>query len=321
MHMHMSHAHVTYTCQMHMHMRMHMHICIHASQVRELFCPKEGSKLIMGFVSSLMLLAGIALTGLMAVALFGVSVHSYVTLVAVEVKAFLDESALYMVFIVGILLLSIGFATLCALCFKSRKLLLVILCFWVVTLLLMFGISAFMAYWIHSLDDVTNDQLATLQGSAGAQYEGKFGAAALQEVEGFVCRTYQLCCRDPSLDLPMVAVEASSGPSSAATNRTCLQQHEGTGTDIAVTMQDPSKDNFCPYLTGSKKFTAAPPASVCQVFDLINPTTQCQTNFCLLGTEGYFDFVINVVAFLRQYATWIGAGFSVLVLFQMVSST
>ena len=31
------------------------------------------------------------------------------------------------------------------------------------TLLLMFGISAFMAYWIHSLDDVTNDQLAMLQ--------------------------------------------------------------------------------------------------------------------------------------------------------------
>ena len=30
-------------------------------------------------------------------------------------------------------------------------------------------------------------------------------------------------------------------------------------------MQDPSKDNFCPYLTGSKKFSAAPPASVCQV--------------------------------------------------------
>ena len=27
----------------------------------------------------------------------------------------------------------------------------------------MFGISVFMAYWIHSLDDVTNDQLATLQ--------------------------------------------------------------------------------------------------------------------------------------------------------------
>ena len=120
------------------------------------------------------------------------------------------------------------------------------------------------------------------------------------------------------LSLRVCASQASSGPSSAATNRTCLQQHEGTGTDIAVTMQDPSKDNFCPYLTGSKKFSAAPPASVCQMLDLINPISQCQTNFCLLGTEGYFDFVINVVAFLRQYATWIGAGFSVLVLFQMV---
>ena len=152
-----------YTCRRELLASSSPHTCIYASQVRELFCPKEGSKLIMAFVSSLMLLAGIALTGVMAVAIFGVSVHSYVTLVAVEVKAFLDETALYMVLVVGVLLSSVGFATLCALCCKSRKLLLVILCFWVLTLLLMFGISAFMAYWIHSLDDVTNDQLATLQ--------------------------------------------------------------------------------------------------------------------------------------------------------------
>ena len=50
-------------------------------------------------------------------------------------------------------------------------------------------------------------------------------------------------------------------------------------------MQDPSKENFCPYLTGSMKFSASPPESVCKIFDLINPISQCQTNFCLLGTE------------------------------------
>ena len=116
--------------------------------VRELFCPKEGSKLIVGFVSSLMLLAGAALTGLVAVAIFGVSVHSYVTLVAVEVNAFLDETALHVLLAVGVLLLTVGLATLCAMCCKSRKLLLVILCFWVLLLLFMFGLSTFMAYWI-----------------------------------------------------------------------------------------------------------------------------------------------------------------------------
>ena len=64
--------------------------------------------------------------------------------------------------------------------------------------------------------------------------------------------------------------------------------------------------------------TANPPESVCQLIDLVSPQTTCQTNFCLLGAEGYFDFVSNVVAFVREYATWIGAGFSVIVLFQMV---
>ena len=66
-------------------------------------------------------------------------------------------------------------------------------------------------------------------------------------------------------------------------NRTCLQQHEGTSTDIAVTMQDPSKANFCPYLTGSSDLEVTLPDSVCKLIDLINPVSQCQTNFCLLG--------------------------------------
>jgi hypothetical protein len=114
-----------------------------------------------------------------------------------------------------------------------------------------------------------------------------------------------------------VASESSSGVVVYG-NRTCLQQHEGTSTDIAVTMQDPSKANFCPYLTGSSDLEVTLPDSVCKLIDLINPVSQCQTNFCLLGAEGYFDFVLNVVAFLREYATWIGAGFSVCVVFQLV---
>jgi hypothetical protein len=35
--------------------------------------------------------------------------------VAVEVKAFLGDTALYVIFVVGLLLLTIGLATLCAL--------------------------------------------------------------------------------------------------------------------------------------------------------------------------------------------------------------
>ena len=47
--------------------------------------------------------------------------------------------------------------------------------------------------------------------------------------------------------------------------------------------QDPSKENFCPYLTGSKRFTAAPPASVCQVH-LPTPNVVTCAPPCLLPT-------------------------------------
>jgi hypothetical protein len=182
--------------------------------VRVLFCPKEGSKMIMAFVATLMVLLGAALTALMAVAIFNVNAVSQVTLVAVEVEAFLGETALYVLLAIGApalmpaphhrlhlrplllllrrrrrrrrrrrhrhlrrrrrrasepppppctgaILLSVGLATLVALCAKSRCLFITLLIFWVLLLLTMFGISAFLAYWIHSLDDVTNDQLAT----------------------------------------------------------------------------------------------------------------------------------------------------------------
>merc|ERR1712166_342203 len=83
-------------------------------------------------------------------------------------------------------------------------------------------------------------------------------------------------------------------------------------------MGDPSQENFCPYLAGSYMLSATPPDTICKLIDLIAPQETCQANFCLLGSEGYFDFVLEVVAFLREYATSIGAGLSVTVLFMMV---
>ena len=286
---------------------------------RTMFCPKEGSTYIMGFVSLLMLLVGAGLSGLFLIAALAIEVHSTVDLWAVEIDTFLDAAAVYVLLGLGGTLMVVGFATLCGMCCRSRCLLLTMFVFWVLLLLAIFGTSGFLAYWISTLDDVTSDQLATLQGESDGMHDGKLGATALAEVEGFVCRTYQLCCRDPALGQPAVP-EAGSGAATtlALANRTCLQQHEGTSSDIAITMEDPSQENFCAYLTGSYMLSATPPDTICKLIDLIAPQETCQANFCLLGSEGYFDFVLEVVAFLRQYATWIGAALSVTVLFMMV---
>ena len=116
------------------------------------------------------------------------------------------------------------------------------------------------ADWIASLDEISADQLETLQGTSDGIHEGKFGAAALAEVEGFVCRTYQKCCRDPALETP-VSSEVGSGADVEIvyTNRTCLQAHEGVGSDIAITMEDPSKENFCPCARHAATTTSGRP--------------------------------------------------------------
>ena len=96
-------------------------------------------------------------------------------------------------------------------------------------------------YWVHSLDDVTNDSLQTLRGSSGGVHSGAFGEVALAEAEAFTCRTYQKCCRDPGLDL-------INGGSAG----TCLDAHEGTSTDITTAFEDVSSPNFCPYVSGGR---------------------------------------------------------------------
>lgn len=142
------------------------------------------------------------------------------------------------------------------------------------------------------------------------RYEGRLGSSALTEVEGFVCQTYRKCCRDPILDLSPTDVsgdlESSSGSGSGIsddftlTNRTCLQQHEGTGSDVAISMEDPSSEKFCPYVVGNE-IRIAPPTGICNPLNLTFPLAACQKNFCLTGSEGYFDFLLNLVAFVRYY--------------------
>jgi len=88
-------------------------------------------------------------------------------------------------------------------------------------------------------------------------------------------------------------------------------------TDVEISLEDPSSANFCPYVTGST-VRIAPPTGICNPLDHVYSLDTCREHFCTAGAEGYFDFLMNLVAFIREYATWIGGGFSLLVLVQLV---
>ena len=178
--------------------------------------------------------------------------------------------------------------------------------------------SFLLCWWVYVLEDVPNETLATLQGKDDGRYEGELGAETLTNIEGFVCQLYQKCCRDPQLDMPMPTPTPSGGGDSVQpANRTCLYSHEGVGSDVEVTLADPSSPKFCPYVTGSDR-RFAPPSGICHPLDSVFPLADCRANFCLSGPEGYYNFLNELVGFLRQYATAFAGLFACLVLVELV---
>jgi len=152
-----------------------------------------------------------------------------------------------------------------------------------------------------------------------------FGAVALAEAEGFVCQTYQKCCRDPSLDDISIDELSSGSPGSVYVNSssskpgTCLDAHAGTATDITVAFEDVSSNNFCAYVSGGR-YSYSTPSGVCDLIAAGLPgwsLDACRTDFCTLGTDGYFDFVRRVVDLIRQYSYYLAAGFATWALFQL----
>ena len=197
---------------------------------------------------------------------------------------------LYVIGIVGGVIMLVGLTTLLGICCKSACLLVVMQMFWIVLLLAQIALAVFLFYWVQALDDVSADTLSNLQGVGDGVHEGKLGADALKEAEGFMCRSYQRCCRDPALDAPAHA-ETGSGEvnMAAAGNRTCLASHAGTSSDVAAAFDDPSTPSFCEYISGSSETVALKPNT--RTWSTPLPLETCRANFCLLGAEGYFEFV------------------------------
>ena len=94
--------------------------------------------------------------------------------------------------------------------------------------------------------------------------------------------------------------------------------HEGVPL-ATVELRDPSHENFCRIVTGSSTSSPTPPLAACQLVDILNvvPLATCQSEFCVSGTDGYYEFVAELVNAVVSSAGYIGGGFVVAFLFSL----
>jgi len=298
-----------------------------ASCARAVACPKQGSKGIVICLSMLLGFVGGIFLGCAAYGLF----YDFEF-----VSGFVGVPTLYGLASIGGALVVLLLLTLFAVCCSSRCLLLLVFLLYIFFVLIQAGSTVLVFYWSYLVTSVTGDTVDTLSGNnADGKWDGHLGETALKEVEGIMCRTYQLCCRDldasPSI-LPFddfasgsgsgIQSDYASGFVEAPASDTCLQQHAGQTVDIAVVMQDPSSDNFCPYVSGSDR-SVKPAVGTC---DFLNwavtdfSLSACQEKLCVFGIDGYEEFTEQVVNWMRSNAIIIGAVSAFAVLFQLILS-
>jgi len=284
-------------------------------------CPPNGSYGIACSLSFILALLGGGLLGVGCYARF----YNYDLF-----SAYVGHSTLYGVMAAGGVIIVVSLAALLGLCRKSGCMLLTVAVVVVILVLVELGITGFIIYWIYSLQDIANDQQQTIQGDGEGRWEGRFASSALAEIENVMCRTYQLCCRDPALDRmgrPGAAdlasgIEAASGAAAIVLTggATCFGHSESLSNDLQSSLQDPSSEKFCPYISGSTS-DVEPPSGVCDALDTVVSDfsqSECQSHFCEYGAEGYFEFVTIMVEFIRTYAIAIGGVYTVIVLLQLV---
>jgi len=285
--------------------------------MREFLCPKPGSRRVLGISNSILIAAGLACFIFNVLALSDIDTLPELDLLGEEVEAFIGRWIMVGFGAIGLVLTLIGVATLVGICLTSTKLLMAAWLAWFVAMLLQVTTAIAVCYWIYVLADMPNESLKTLQGTSTGRYDGKLGASTLEEVEGFMCQLYRKCCRDPILDTPLVEGGSGQVGVNEASNRTCIYAHEGTTSDVAIALEDPSSVHFCPYVTGADR-RIAPPEGICNPLDSVYSLEPCRERFCTSGQEGYFDFVLNLVAFIRSYAMTFGGAFSMLILVEVI---
>jgi hypothetical protein len=129
--------------------------------------------------------------------------------------------------------------------------------------------------------------------------------APLSYFKSLLCTSYQTCCRDPKLDVALVA------------NTTCLIAHAGL-TDVELALKDPSHSNFCAYSTGiPHDLLVSPPGAICLLLEAVTDgftLDTCQSSFCPLGVDGHANFVSAILQLIRTYSIPLGAIFGSIVI-------
>ena len=103
-----------------------------------------------------------------------------------------------------------------------------------------------------------------------------------------MCKSYKTCCTPDSL-------------SASALNGTCTAPHEGQGLSPQYILSDPSRPEFCKYLTGSS-FSISIAKGSCPIFDTrgIIDLKTCQAGFCTKGVDGYLAFLDNGTQYVKR---------------------
>jgi len=317
-------------------------ILIVISFVRGIVCPKSGRP------ARTISYVFIVLVGALAIGILGGAILLHVE--RDTYRAFVGNQTIIVCVVFGCVLLC--FASAMAYGLIRHKVCILRIGFWLLVLLTICEVlfALLCIYWVYSLGLVPSDALDSLFGNARKHLDDFLGTILDQPValaEGLVCKTYQTCCftgvhddleygsaieygvNDRGFDggADDIGSGAFNATVSAAVNTnqtTCLAQHEGTLTDVEITLRDPSTPAFCAYTSGApQEMLVAPPNVTCTLLDHLASSepwslANCRRNFCEQGTDGYLEFVNMFVNLLQKYAIPLAAGFATLVILQMV---
>ena len=258
-------------------------------------CPARGSTTIAGWLSFVVWAFGAGMLGFSVWALFFTDIFN----------PFLGFAGLWVLFGLGLMLIIIASLTCIGICCKSRLILTVVAFTLSILLIAQVVLTILILYWSYSMQMVSEESLATLEGSdKQGRWDGALGEDVLKYIESFMCNTYTLCCKDPNL----------------GDDGTCIVQHPGVTNDVGVTLVDPSQPSFCPYVSGAST-NLRPSEGTCKLLHWLIPDfelDQCRRAFCPSGVEGYSDFVDDSLTWMRNNAMYIGGVIAFFVLFQLI---
>mmetsp|Transcript_16384 Transcript_16384/g.27922 ORF Transcript_16384/g.27922 Transcript_16384/m.27922 type:complete len:866 (-) Transcript_16384:715-3312(-) len=289
--------------------------CLLLGPLQRLLCPRTKRCATIANVLSVVV-------GLVAAIICGFSCYGWANYGVLE--AFVATSTVITFAIASFLIFLFACAAFAAVIKRWRKTLLA--GFWLLMLLAVLEalMTIFLSYWVYTMDDVSANQINVISGtevvSTGDNLIRDWLSGPLDVMEGIICKTYQLCCRDPTIDISIPATNVSAGFNATGF---CYTAEDGELSDLSTAMQDPSSYHFCPYVTGAaQNLLITPPAGICQVIEALSSTgfnqAQCQARFCPDGTEAYLVFVNTAVKFMQEYALPFLGTITALVFVQLV---